>query len=59
VNYALWLMRSKRWAQKPPSGKRVRFVMAIIAISAALFAYERTMGWPEMLTPDRVGRMPR
>lgn len=59
MNYALWLMRSKRWAQNPPSAKRVKFILAIIAICVALFLWELTMGWPDFLTPDRVGRMPR
>ncbi|SEM87156.1 hypothetical protein [Palleronia pelagia] len=54
-----WMLRAKRWAQNPPSAKQVKFVLAIIAVCIALFAYERIMGWPDWLTPNNVGRMPR
>lgn len=54
-----WLMRAKRWAARPPSAGKVKFVLAIIAVCIVLFAVERTMGWPDWLTPDRMGRMPR
>lgn len=55
-----WFMRASRWARNPPSAKRVKFVLAIIALCALLFVIERTLGWPEWLTPNaRPGRMLR
>ncbi len=48
-----WLLRMTRWAQNPPSAGRVKFVLAIIAVCAALYAVERFYGWPDALTPDR------
>jgi len=48
-----WLLRMTRWAQNPPSAGRVKFVLAIIAVCAALYAVERYYGWPDALTPDR------
>ncbi|WP_172295273.1 hypothetical protein [Pseudoruegeria sp. HB172150] len=56
-----WFLRMKRWAQHPPSWQRVVFVIAIVAVCLALFAYERFFGWPEWLTPNRfpAGRVVR
>lgn len=54
-----WLMRAKRWAKNPPSKGRVKFVLAIVAVCIVLFVYDRIFGWPDWLTPDRMGRMPR
>ncbi len=49
----IWLFRMKRWAQNPPSWRKVRFVLIIVLICLALFAVERIFGWPDWLTPDR------
>lgn len=54
-----WLMRARRWAQRPPSPGRVKLVLAVIALCAALFAVEALYGWPDWLTPERPGRVPR
>lgn len=35
------LLRMARWAHKPPSDKRVKFVLAILAICVAIYAVER------------------
>ena len=51
-----WLLRMSRWARNPPSEGRVKFVLAIILICVALYAYEHFFGWPEMLTPDATAR---
>lgn len=53
----VWLVRAKRWAQSPPSWGRVKLVVAVIALSVALFAVERLAGWPDALTVDRPGRL--
>lgn len=49
-----WLMRMKRWAQRPPSGRQVRFGLVVVAICLALYAAEQVWGWPDWLTPERV-----
>ena len=46
----MWLMRMKRWAQHPPSPRRVKFILAVIAICLILVGYEYVFGWPEALT---------
>ncbi|WP_164622933.1 hypothetical protein [Tabrizicola oligotrophica] len=46
----IWLMRMSRWARKPPSMGRVKFVLAIVAVCFALWGIERVWGWPEALT---------
>jgi hypothetical protein len=47
-----WLFRMTRWAQSPPSAKRVKFVFGIIALCLFLFAIEYFIGWPDALTPN-------
>jgi hypothetical protein len=55
----MWLLRMKRWAQHPPSPRKVMLVLGVIAACLALVAVERFIGWPEALTVERTGRMPR
>ena len=50
----LWLLRMKRWAQRPPSWRRVLFGLAIIGGCVGLYLIEQTWGWPDWLTPERV-----
>ena len=54
--HPLWLLRMAQWARNPPSAKQVAFVLAIVAACLLLYLVERTLGWPEFLTPDRMGR---
>ncbi|WP_460273515.1 hypothetical protein [Celeribacter sp. ULVN23_4] len=49
MNDLRWLLRAKRWAQNPPSPRRVKFVFAIIAACIALYAIEKTVGLPEWM----------
>lgn len=51
-----WLMRAKRWAQHPPSWKRIKLVFGVIFVCAALWGYEQIFGWPEWLTVNDVRR---
>lgn len=51
--HSRWLLRAARWARNPPSAGRVKFVLAIIAACAALYAVERFVGWPDALSPER------
>ncbi len=46
-----------RWAQTPPSARRVKFVLAIAVLCIALFAVEYYFGWPEALSTDPRGRL--
>lgn len=59
MNLLTWLMRARRWSERPPSAARVALVLGVIAACALLFALERWLGWPEALTAERIGRMPR
>jgi hypothetical protein len=52
----VWFMRMKRWAQNPPSPRRVKFVFAIILVAAIIFGLEYAGYWPEWLTATRIGR---
>ncbi|MEP5152043.1 hypothetical protein [Planktotalea sp.] len=45
-------LRMAKWAHRPPSEKRVKFVIMIILICAALFLVERYVGWPDALKPN-------
>lgn len=45
-----WMLRAARWARRPPSARRVVFVLAIVAACLILFAIERFVGWPDWLT---------
>lgn len=53
-----WLIRMARWARNPPSDARVKLVLAVIALCLMLLAIEQFIGWPEMLTVDRMPRRP-
>lgn len=54
-----WLWRMSRWARNPPSEGRVKLVFGVIAICLVLFAIERIWGWPDWLTLENAGRVPR
>lgn len=41
-----------RWAQNPPSEKRVKFVFAIIGLCLLLVLYEKVIGLPEWVNQD-------
>ena len=54
-----WLFRMARWAQSPPSEKRVKFVFAIIAICLVIFGIEYFVGWPDWMSMDPSNRRMR
>jgi uncharacterized membrane protein SpoIIM required for sporulation len=58
VNYLHWLIRAKRWAQRPPSEGRVKLVFGVIAICLVIAGIEFFIGWPAWLTIDRRGINP-
>jgi len=54
-------LRMSRWARNPPSAKRVKLVLLVLAICLVLFGIERVFGWPAWLTVNtsprgRLGR---
>ena len=48
------LERMAKWARHPPSAKRVRLVLGVIALCLILVAIERWIGWPEALTVQKM-----
>lgn len=50
----LWFLRAKRWAQNPPSAKRVIMVFAITAFCIALALLEHFGFWPDWATANRM-----
>ena len=52
----IWLIRMKRWVQNPPPMSRVILVISVIALCLVLFAIERTIGWPDALSPNHMRR---
>lgn len=44
------MMRMAKWARNPPSEKRVKLVLAVIALCLMLYGVERFIGWPDWLT---------
>ena len=56
----IWLLRAAKWARNPPSAKRVKLVIAVIAIGLALLTLEKLGRWPDWATQDqRPHRLPR
>ena len=55
-----WLLRMARWAQNPPSEKRVIFVLAIVVGCLILALVEYVFGLPDwMQVAPRGVRPPR
>ncbi len=51
-----WFFRMKRWAQHPPSPKKVALVLGIVAVCLALYGLEKGGLLPEWMAAERVGR---
>lgn len=49
-------MRAKRWAQNPPSAKRVMLVFGAILIALAILGLDYFGLWPEWAKADRIPR---
>lgn len=50
----LWQMA--RWARRPPSEGRVKLVLAVILLCAAVVVLEWLVGFPDGLAPQRLPR---
>ena len=42
-------LRMAKWARHPPSAKRVKLVLAVIAIGLVIFGLERLFGTPDWM----------
>ena len=51
-----WLFRMVKWAQRPPSEKRVKLVLGVIVLCLLLVAIEYFIGWPDWMTVEPAGR---
>ncbi|KRS18040.1 hypothetical protein [Roseovarius indicus] len=51
-----WLFRMAKWAQRPPSEKRVKLVLGVIVLCLLLVAIEYFIGWPDWMTVEPAGR---
>ena len=58
MNNLIWLLRASRWARNPPSAKRVKLVLAVIAACVAIAGMQHFGLWPDWATLDE-GRAPR
>lgn len=58
MNQLLWLLRAKRWVQRPPSARRVALVLGVAAACLLVAGLDGVFGWPEALTPDRLRQGP-
>lgn len=54
-------LRMAKWARNPPGEKRVKLVLAVIAIALAIWGLERFFGTPEWMKIDSTpaGRITR
>lgn len=51
----LWLLRLRRWIQRPPPPRTMVLILGVIAVALGLLAIEQVFGWPEALTVDGRG----
>lgn len=50
----IWLIRMARWARNPPSPRRVKLVLAVVAVCIGIIILEKAFGFPAWLTPQRL-----
>lgn len=50
----LRFVRMAKWARHPPSARRVRLVLVVLALCLALAAIEHWIGWPDALTVNKL-----
>lgn len=56
MNLTRLLIRAKRWALHPPSGRMVAMVLGIVALGLTLAGIEWLWGWPDWLTVNSLPR---
>lgn len=55
----MWLIRAKRWAENPPSKKRIQLVFGVIAACLILVGVEHFIGLPDWMNVERHRRFGR
>lgn len=58
VNW-MWFVRMGRWARNPPSMGRVKLVLGVVAVCAAIAAVQWLGLWPDFLTLPVKGKIPK
>ncbi len=49
MDYLGWLIRAKRWAQNPPSGRQVLAILAVLGFCLVIVGIEKFIGWPDWM----------
>jgi hypothetical protein len=49
-----WLLRMARWARNPPSPRRIRLVLLVVALCLALALIEWLGFWPDALRVNKL-----
>lgn len=52
-----WILQAKRWAQNPPSMKKVMLVVGVIVFCLILYGIERLGFLPDWMVAERVRRI--
>ncbi|MEJ2037034.1 MAG: hypothetical protein P8X69_13750 [Maritimibacter sp.] len=50
------LLRMANWARNPPSAKRVKQVLAVVAVVVAIWGLERIFGTPDWMQLEQAPR---
>lgn len=58
MNLTRLLIRAKRWAEHPPSGRTVAITLGIVAACLVLAGIEWLFGWPDWLTVNSLRKSP-
>jgi hypothetical protein len=48
------LIRMAQWFRHPPSPSRIRLILLVLALSAAIVLIERYVGWPDWMSTERM-----
>lgn len=59
MNNMNWLLRMSQWVRNPPSPRRVKLVVGVIAACVVIVLIEWLGFWPEWATIERTPRIPR
>ena len=52
-----WLLQAKRWAQNPPSAKKLMIVAGVVAFSLILYGLETQGLLPDWMAADGAPRI--
>lgn len=54
-----WLWRASLWVRRPPSERKVKLVLGLIACCIVIALLEHYVGWPEWAKLERAPRRPQ